>query len=293
MSAEDLIVALKAKRVGRTWLARCPAHHDRTPSLSISRSATGKVLVHCHAGCTQQQVVAALKEVGLWAARCEGRDALPARRKPDVEVAHGRPDRGAMAIWSASHPAPGTLVDDYLRSRGLTVAPPGSLRFHPNLKHPSGTRWPAMIALVTGAVSGEPVAVHRTFLMRDGASKAPVEPQKMMLGSCRGGNVRLAVPGNTLMVGEGIETCLSVMQLTGTPAWAALSTSGLRALDLPDDIQEVVVLADGDDAGEAAARACAHRWSRKGRVVTIERPPPGLDFNDVLLGRHLTDGASA
>ena len=56
------------------------------------------------------------------------------------------------------------------------------------------------------------------------------------------------------MVGEGIETCLAAMQATGHPTWAALSTSGLRSLDLPKDVRDVIVLADGDDAGEAAAR---------------------------------------
>src|SRR5207344_775256 len=57
-------------------------------------------------------------------------------------------------------------------------------------------------------------------------------PQKMMFGPCRGGAVRLTAPGDVLMIGEGIETCLTAMQATGHPAWAALSTSGLRALDL-------------------------------------------------------------
>ena len=85
------------------------------------------------------------------------------------------------------------------------------------------------------------------------------------------------------MVGEGIETCLAAMQATGHPAWAALSTSGLRTLDLPDDVRDVIVLADGDDAGEAAARDCAWRWKREGRRVRIARPPQGMDFNDMLL----------
>jgi putative DNA primase/helicase len=87
------------------------------------------------------------------------------------------------------------------------------------------------------------------------------------------------------MIGEGIETCLAAMQATGHPAWAALSTSGLRALDLSATVREVIVLADGDDPGEAAARDCALRWMREGRHVRIARPPRGLDFNDVLLGR--------
>ena len=155
------------------------------------------------------------------------------------------------------------------------------------MKHHAGGFWPAMVALVSRGPDDIPLAVHRTFLARDGSGKAPVEPQKMMLGPCRGGAVRLGNPGDVLMVGEGIETCLAAMQATGNPAWAALSTSGLRALNLPDDVREVIVLADGDDPGESAARVCASRWKREGRRVRIARPPRGLDFNDMLAGGAL------
>ena len=141
-----------------------------------------------------------------------------------------------------------------------------------------------MVARVTRGSDNAPLGIHRTFLARDGAGKAPVDPQKMMLGPCRGGAVRLAPLGNVLMVGEGIETCIAAMQATGYSAWAALSTSGLRTLDLPKDVRDVIVLADGDDAGEAAARDCAWRWKREGRRVRIARPPWGFDFNDLLMG---------
>jgi putative DNA primase/helicase len=97
--------------------------------------------------------------------------------------------------------------------------------------------------------------------------------------------VRLGQPKNVLMVGEGIETCLAAILATGQPAWAALSTSGLRALDLPDTVSDVIVLADGDDPGEAAARDCAWRWKRDGRRVRIARPPQDMDFNDLLVGQ--------
>jgi putative DNA primase/helicase len=43
------------------------------------------------------------------------------------------------------------------------------------------------------------------------------------------------------------------------------------------------VLADGDEAGEAAAEAAAWRWKRKWRRVCIARAPQGMDFNDLLL----------
>jgi DNA primase len=100
-----------------------------------------------------------------------------------------------------------------------------------------------------------------------------------------GGAVRLAQAGDTLLVGEGIETTLAAMRATGLPGWAALSTSGLRSLDLPAERPHVTILADGDAAGEAAAQAAALRWRREGRRVRIARPPQGLDFNDVLLGK--------
>src|SRR5204862_3057407 len=101
----------------------------------------------------------------------------------------------------------------------------------------------------------------------------------------RGGVVQLGTRGDLPMIGEGIESCLAAMQATGNSAWAALSTSGLRTLDLPNQVREVVVLADGDDPGETAARDCALRWKREGRRVRIARPPQGLDFNDLLMGR--------
>ena len=287
-TAETIAKALGGRKAGGGWTARCPAHDDRTPSLSIRDAEENKVLVRCHAGCDQERVIAALRGRGLWAEN--GPRSLlrvprrtPVERKPDQDDA--RRSEIALAIWQSAKPAQGTPVETYLASRGIDLPPPDALRFHAGLKHPSGGIWPAMVALVTSGADGRPLAIHRTFLARDGGGKAPVEPQKMMLGPCRGGAVRLADPGDVLMVGEGIETCLAAMQATGHPAWAALSTSGLRALDLPNDVRDVIVLADGDDAGEAAARDCAWRWKREGRRVRIARPPQGMDFNDLLMGR--------
>jgi len=47
-------------------MARCPVHEDRSPSLSISTGKDGKVLVRCHAGCDQRDLIAALLQRGLW-----------------------------------------------------------------------------------------------------------------------------------------------------------------------------------------------------------------------------------
>ena len=284
-SAIGLTLALNGSWSGSSGMARCPAHDDRVPSLSI-RDMNGKVLVRCHAGCDQHDVVAILKKRGLW----ESNVRLPlhgACRRRRAAVAE--PDRqdaqrttAALQIWQFAIPAVNTPVAVYMATRGLTLRLPSSLRCHQALRHPLGEVWPCMVALVTRGGDGTPLAIHRTFLALDGKGKAPVMPAKMMLGPCRGGAVRLAEAGSSVMVGEGIETCLAAMQMTGRPAWAALSTSGLKSLELPPSIEEVVVLADGDAPGEAAAAYCARRWAREGRQVRIARPPRGMDFADML-----------
>jgi putative DNA primase/helicase len=289
MTAETIAKALGGRKAGSGWSARCPAHDDRTPSLSLRDTASGKVLVCCHAGCEQDDVIAHLKATGLWTPsdpRMFRGTALHRVIKPaEPDLGDVQRTVAALSIWQAAEPAGGTLVETYLGSRGLRLPATPTLRFHPALKHPSGECWPAMIALVTRAADDAPLAIHRTYLARNGTGKAPAAPQKMMLGPCRGGAVRLAEPGDVLMIGEGIETCLAVMQQTGHPAWAALSTSGLRALELPKEARDVIVLADGDDPGEAAAQDCALRWKRDGRRVRIARPPRGMDFNDMLVSR--------
>ena len=288
MSAETIAKALGGRRAGNGWTSCCPAHDDRNPSLSISATKAGKVLLHCHAGCNQAQVIDALRSRGLWDFGTEipvRRRSYKGERRRDKPLGQNNAGAGqyALSIWQNSVPAQGTLAESYLQSRGLRLALPSTLRFQSRLKHSSGDLWPALVALVSRGSDNEPLAIHRTFLARDGSGKAPINPQKMMLGPCSGGAVRLGEPTNVLMVGEGIETCLSAMQATGDPAWAALSTSGLKALNLPENVREVIVLADGDDVGEAAARECALRWQREGRQVRIARPLRGQDFNDMLM----------
>lgn len=289
MTAELIAKALGGRKIGSGWLARCPTHDDRTPSLSLRDTSDGKVLVRCHAGCNQDQVIAYLKASHLWPQRTQrtlgNNESRLLRRPSEPDRDDLKRSRAALSIWQTTRPACGTLIETYLRSRGIRLPVTPTLRFHPHLKHPSGDYWPAMIALVTRGTTNEPLAIHRTFIANSGAGKAMVESQKLMLGPCSGGAVRLAEPGNLLMIGEGIETCLAAMQETGYPAWAALSTAGMRALDLPQSVHDVIVLADGDDPGEAAAQNCALRWKREGRRVRIARPPKGMDFNDILTVR--------
>ncbi len=66
-SAKEIAHALSgAKRISNGWMACCPAHDDKNPSLSLNDGDNGKVLVKCHAGCSQETVIKALRNRGLW-----------------------------------------------------------------------------------------------------------------------------------------------------------------------------------------------------------------------------------
>ena len=204
MSAAKLSAALGGRRIGRAWMARCPSHDDQNPSLAIAQAENGRILIKCHAGCDQATIIEELQARGLWVKnrpcpfmRPAPRAAAP--RKPNRDDA--KRTEAARAIWQAARSANNTLIETYLASRGLHLPPPPTLRFQPGLKHPSGGIWPAMVALVTRGWDDTPLAIHRTFLACDGGSKAAVSPEKMMLGPCRGGAVRLAAAAEALMNG--------------------------------------------------------------------------------------------
>jgi hypothetical protein len=57
---ENLVERLKAKRSGNGWIAKCPAHDDRKPSLCINEGSDGRALIKCQAGCSTDDVLAAL-----------------------------------------------------------------------------------------------------------------------------------------------------------------------------------------------------------------------------------------
>jgi 5S rRNA maturation endonuclease (ribonuclease M5) len=90
MRAEALARALGGHRVGSCWMAICPGHDDRSPSLSI-REVDGKVLLHCHAGCNQADVIAALKALGLWHSE-QG-------EKPQIVATYGYTDKAGALLY--------------------------------------------------------------------------------------------------------------------------------------------------------------------------------------------------
>lgn len=287
--ARTITKALRGRWHGRYGLCFCPAHaNTRTPSLSVSDGEGDRLLLRCHAGCSFIDILDALKGLGLieGSGHYSPPSAADFERIRQAEEDHAVKQEGrALACWREAQPISGTIGETYLRGRCIIADQPDTLRFHPECWHPTGTRLPAMVALVEGAPR---LAVHRTYLRPDGMGKAEVEPAKAMLGAVAGGAVRLTAGGNKLVVCEGIETGLSLASgLLRGPAsiWAALSTSGMRMLSLPGASGLLTVATDGDDAGRNAGRALAVRATDLGWKVSLLPAPDDHDWNDVLTAK--------
>jgi hypothetical protein len=256
--------------------------------LSLRDGEDGRLLAFCHGGCTYDELLPTLIEAGL----LDGDDAAPY----DTQIYYlDRYHDDAARIAEACAIYGGGVWDErilvYLRSRLIDLFSP-ELRFSTAAPHRSGARLPAMLAPVVG-IDGTQTGVHATFLRADGSAKAtiPAGLQRETRGVIRGGTIRLTPfdPGVELLVGEGIESTLSAMQLFGLPGWAAISAAGLKSLDLPPEVRSVIIAADNDagGAGQRAALGAYARWRAEGRQVAIKLPPiAGHDFNDVLRARR-------
>ena len=127
-AAGQIVRALGGHWHGSSGMARCPAHRDRVPSLSV-RDAGRKVLVHCFAGCSQDKVIVALRRRRLWGpgrvGAASNRDAKRQNDSNADEASNRQRTEMALRIWAETQrPAVGTPVQKYLQARGITIPPP-------------------------------------------------------------------------------------------------------------------------------------------------------------------------
>ena len=198
----------------------------------------------------------------------------------------GSPE-AAQRLLAMSQPIMGTIVEKYLRSRGITALhETGSLRFHPRCYHhpdassPTET-WPAMIAAVTD-LDGKITGAHRTRLDPSGRDKAPIDTPRRAMGHLLGNAVRFGVAGEVKAAGEGIETMLSLRCVLPTmPMVAALSAAHLGQLQFPDTLRRLYIARDVDPAGDCATAILIDR-AREAGIEAITLSPQLGDFNEDL-----------
>jgi hypothetical protein len=212
-------------------------------------------------------------------------------KHPQLPARIGSPE-AAQRLFAMSQPVIRTLVETYLRNRGIApLHEDGALRFHPRCyyrpdEHSPTETWPAMIARVTD-LDGRITGAHRTWLDPDGfdpaqLGKAPIDTPRRAMGNLLGNAVRFGVANDVLAAGEGIETMLSLRCVLPTlPMAAALSANHLAALLLPPLLRRLYIARDNDVAGDRAATALTKRAETTG-VETIVWVPRRGDFNEDL-----------
>lgn len=248
--------------------------------------------------------------------------------------------RAARDIWFAAKPAERSPVRDYLALRGITPALlpilPPCLRFEPEARYVipiegQQNRWqtlhvgPAMVGAVVDA-QGRVTAVHRTWIdlttpkgkvgIADPRKPGELLPAKKVLGSKKGGAIRLSAPreARMMVMGEGLETTATALVAhpydepvaywcgvdLGNMSGIRMKGKGLKYDGVPDLsdteawvpppwVQRLVFLQDGDSDHRLTRakllsglrRAIAHR---PGLTAAIVHPGEGIDMNDLLMG---------
>jgi len=251
----DIVASLGGRWHGYFAMCRCPAHSDRTPSLSI-RQGRKSILVHCFAGCSNDDV---LREIG----RGSPQTNTP---MPDFRANNFR--ASALRLWEEGREVPNTLAEVYLRSRNLPSAL-RDIRFHrrcPFGRKPDTKYLPALLVALR---EGHAIkAIQRIVIRPDGLGHSG----KFMLGHPAGSAWCPPFSGTTLAIAESLEDAAAYTNLTGVTCWSAFGAERLPLIRLPDTIETLIIAEDNNKAGRLGARNAIAAHAREG--LTIRRHPP-------------------
>jgi putative DNA primase/helicase len=283
--AASIAKALKGRHCADGYLCRCPlpshgrGRGDHNPSLLVKDGDTAP-LFKCFAGCEPKDILSELRQRGLADVGRPRDDDLGRRR--DRPPKHD-PDPAALTIWHDASPMTGHhQAGRFLAARGITLAPPPSLRAT-TINHLDRYPLPALVAAVQ-APDRRVIAVQVTLIDPRGDRKAQVRIPRKTVGALGSGAIRLAPAGDVLGLAEGTEKGLAAMQLFGVPCWATLGAGRMHRVNIPDMVSTLHIFVDNDDAGRTAAERTAHE--HRHRRVILRFPPDGFkDWDDFTAAR--------
>lgn len=278
--------ALGGDVAGSQVIAPGPGHSPRDRSMTIRLSSTSLDGFICfsHAGDDFRDCRDYIRsKLGL------DPDGWKKSNEPNFQPVRPTPENRdketgtaeALAIWRASVDPHGTLAERYLNSRGLEL---------PDDLAGDVLRWNvginALVGLFRNVHSGEPQAITRIYLDREGR-----KINRMFKGPVGGAAVMLddhAAPIYGLHIGEGVETCMAGRQLGFRPAWAVGSAGAIGSFPLLACIECVTAFAETDDKGANAGniKKLADRWKAAGLEVLVVTPEIGGDMNDALRAKR-------
>jgi hypothetical protein len=285
-----------------------PGHSRKDRSLSVRLVNSGDFVVFSHAGDDWQTCKDYVRERLGWPAwePGDGRDrrvalsrvkdfdravldAESVQRRQLAEEDFARIAR-AVAIWNDTVDPRGTRAEAYLASRELRLTDDiagNVLRFHPACpwrdENTGRTIYlPALIACFRSIDDDTITAIHRIRL--DQPERWP-KADRRMLGVVHRAAVKLDAIGNTLAIGEGVETSMAARQLGYAPAWALGSAGAISRFPLLDGVTRLRPLGENDETNARAIKTVSQRWYRAGRKVQSVMPSAGSDLNDELMAQ--------
>jgi hypothetical protein len=259
----DLVSRLHARRSGNGWKAKCPAHDDREPSLSIGEGADGRVLLNCHAGCDVDSICASLN--------IRTSDLFPAKYpEPSRNGATAGSIQALSFNWREYVAAfTDTHVERLAKWRGY------SIEFCVWLKQNE------LIGLYEGNIAfpvhdraGKVGAVH--YRLKDGSwgyqpQGAKVRP--LVIGEL--------VAGDTVYVFESQWHAFAFMDVSGERSGIIITrgaSNGALVADVIPQAAKVYLWPQNDVPGEKLATdICSHT---KATVKRVKIPAPYKDLNE-------------
>ena len=305
--------ALGGEVSGRRVLAPGPEHspNDRSLCVSLAPAMPGGFLVHSFAGDDPIQCkdyVRARLGLPAWQPGDEQDRRVHLSRIKDWDrtIADGQATlrekteddllriKRAQALWNEAADPRGTRAVQYLMTRALDLADDlagAALRYHPrcpwrNENSGRTERIPALLAAFESIDTDDITAVHRIRL--DQPQRWP-KADRRMLGLVHRAAVKLDPVATTLIIGEGVETCMAARQCMATgdleraPVWALGSVGAISFFPVLDGVKRLIILGESGEASAQAVRLCGRRWQHAGRRVQVLYSEIGSDVNDALM----------
>jgi putative DNA primase/helicase len=305
--------ALGGEVSGRQISCPGPGHSPRDRSLSVRLSTTAPdgFICHSHAGDdwqTCRDYVLSRLGFPTWrpgdeqsrrihSSRLREFDRMAMDRETEqrprteddlIRIKH------AQALWNEALDPRGTVAVQYLKARALDLPDDlagGVLRFHPRCpwrNEDSGKteRIPALLAAFRSIDSDDITAVHRIRV--DQPQRWP-KADRRMLGLVHRAAVKLDTVATTLMIGEGIETCMAARRymaagdIEHAPVWAVGSVGAISFFPVLEGVKGLIILGESGQASGQAIQLCGRRWQHAGRRVQVIYSEMGSDVNDALM----------
>jgi putative DNA primase/helicase len=282
-------------RLGGTWngvkgKALCPYHDDHHPSLDIKAGDTRDIIAYCQVCGNVFERLVADGHVERSSSLIE--PATPTRPKVDAAREEYLRKRDALLILRA---ALGEQPSAYLAARGIDYCPPQagivpihmakellSIRSDREGKRVLPKNAPVMTFPIIS--KGKLQGAHTTVLNIAGTGKLNDNARRVH-GVKKGGFIPLwedeLNPDAPLLVGEGVETTLSAMVLSGYQGVSAVDAGNCASVCLPP-CREIIILQDRDEAGRKAVESLIARYGAT-KTIRVAVPPKGCkDWNDAL-----------